>query len=377
MRRAVAVCLVLAFAPAAGFGQSAPYLAVVADPQVRLRAGPSDRYPETTLLKKGDALVVHGEENGWLAVQDPPSVVRSVSWVRTQVVNFDRSKPIPQLVEVDEAGATLRAGEMGVAQPSTVQKVKVPAGTILTVIGPGVKFAEGTWYPVVPPAEDFRYVPKHAVRFEKPAAATFAVRDTTPATPPSVSPAGGTAPAASIPGAGGGAGGARSGAVNHPLWAQAEAAERDGRTDEAERIFFQLARVMNEPGGDHDVANLCYTRIHTLRERKRGAGTTASNTRPPAAESARPPADRAPTPNAEPARRSASGRLVRSRIDLDGRTTYRLEDERGDAAVYVVPAPGVDLERHVGRRVDVTGVQHARQGLSKPYIVATAVEAVR
>ena len=68
---------------------------------------------------------------------------------------------------------------------------------------------------------------------------------------------------------------------------------------------------------------------------------------------------------------------MRSNIGLDGRTTYRLEDERGNAVMYVVPAQGVDLERSIGKRVDVTGVVHTRQGLSKPYIVATAIEPVQ
>lgn len=368
MSRVLVALLSIAFVPVAGLAQSGPYHAVVLDPEVKLRAGPSDRYPEVTLLKKGDTVIVHDEENGWLAVQDPPQIVRSISWVRTQVVNFDRTKPIPQLVVVDETGATLRAGEMGVSQPSSIQKSKVPAGTILTVIGPGVTFAEGTWYPVVPPAGDYRYIPKHAVKYEKAAAATFAVRDTTP---PPVSTAGGTAPAASIPAA------RPSGGknVNHPLWAQAEAAERDGRHDEAERLYFALARAMNEPGGDHDVANLCYTRIHAIRERKRGAGST-SNTRPPVAEAARPATGRTPPPAAEGdgTRQSGPGKLVRSNIGIDGRVTYRLEDDRGNAVLYVVPAPGVELERFIGKRVNVSGVVHTRQGLSKPYMVATGID---
>jgi SH3 domain-containing protein len=375
MSRVLVAVVMFLLIPAAGFGQSGPYHAIVVDPEVKLRAGPSDKYPETTLLRKGDTVIVHDEENGWLAVQDPPQVVRSISWVRTQVVNFDKTKPIPQLVVVDESGATLRAGEIGVAQPSSIQKAKVPAGTILTVIGPGVSFAEGTWYPVVPPAGDHRYLPKHAVKYDKPATATFTVRDTTP---PAVSPAGGEAPAASIPSAL--AAGGKN--VNHPLWAQAEAAERDGRSDEAERIYFALARAMNEPGGDHDIANLCYTRIHAIREKKRGipSGST-SNTRPAAADSSRPPSTgRVPTPAAvesDPARKSGPARLVRSNIGLDGRTTYRLEDERGNAVMYAVPAQGVDLERYIGKRVDLTGVVHTRQGLSKPYIVTTAIEPVQ
>ena len=34
-------------------------------------------------------------------------IVRSMSWVRTQVVDFNKDKPIPQLVVVGETGATL------------------------------------------------------------------------------------------------------------------------------------------------------------------------------------------------------------------------------------------------------------------------------
>ena len=180
-----------------------------------------------------------------------------------------------------------------------MQRTKVPAATILTVIGPGVNFAEGTWYPVVPPAGDYRYLPKTAVRFDKPANTNVAVRDTTP---PPVSPAGGTGPAASIPGTRGSPGGNGTGSntVNNPIWAQAEAAERDGRLEDAERLYFSLARQMNEPGGDHDIANLCYTRIHTIREKKRSlpGGRSTSNTRPVSADPARPTADRSLPPAA-------------------------------------------------------------------------------
>jgi len=372
--RLVVVGLLMALVPAKCLAQSETYHGTVTETQVTLYAGPSDRFPATTELKKGDTVIVFAEENGWLAVQDPPSIVRSISWVRTQVVNFNKDKPIPQLVVVDETGATLRAGQMGVAQPTSIQKAKVPAGTILTVIGPGVKFDDGTWYPVVPPAGDWRYVPKTAIRFEKPANTTIAVRDTTP----SVRPAGGSLPAASIPGAGSGSAGKPVG-VNHPLWGQAESAEREGRFEEAERLYFSLARVMNEPGGNHDVANLCYTRIHSLREKRRGlAGGTTSTNRPTSNDPGRTTgAHSIPSgtdPRGDQARRSGSGRLVRSRIDLDGRTTYRLEDANGEAAMYVVPGPNVELERYLGKQVDVTGVVHSRQGLSKPYMVATRIE---
>jgi hypothetical protein len=344
---------------------------VIADAEVKLRAGPSDRMPETGTLKKGDLVTVYDEENGWLAVQDVPGRLTSVSWVQIQLVDFKADKPTPQVVVVQDS-TNLAVGQIGVAQPIThVRRTKVPAGTVLTVIGSKVKSEDKSWYPVVPPAGDYRYIPKHVVKFEKPANTGFTVRDTTP---PSVNPASASAPAASIAGPS-----ARSN-IQHPLWSQAEAAERDGRYDDAERLYFQLARAMNEPGGDHDVANLCYTRIHSLREKKRsGSGSTTSNTRPSTADTSR-PASKSPTaandPRDDRQRRTGTGRLVRSRIDLDGRSTYRLEDNTGDAALYVVPAAGVDLERYVGKKVEITGSTFSRQGLSKPYVIASSVEVV-
>ena len=377
--RFVLVAAILAFAPLTAFGQSVPYHGTIADPEVKLRAGPSDKYPETTLLKKGDCIIIYGEENGWLAVQDPPQIIRSISWVRTQQIDFNKNKPIPQLVTVGESGAILRAGEMGVAQPSAIQKVTVPASTILTVIGPGVNFSEGTWYPVVPPAEDYRYLPKSAVKFDRPASAAFTVRDTTPV--PAASPPGATPPAAAIPGARGpvAASESKTSAVNNPLWAQAEAAERDGRSDEAERLYFALARQMNEPGGDRDIANLCYTRIHALREKKRGlTRNSTSNTRPASSGSSGPSTDRPPAPTVDPrgtgVQRTGPGKLFRSAIAIDGLQTYGLGDDRGNITLYVVPAPGINLDRYVGKRVEVSGVVHTRQGLSKSYLVATAIE---
>ena len=406
-------------APAAAFAQSGPFTASVVDPEAKLRAGPSDQFPETGTLRKGTFILVdHEESNGWLAVQDVPGQLTSVSWVQTQFIDFDKNKPIPQLVPVDEGGVTLRAGQIGLAQPLHIQKVKVPGGTILTVIGQGVSFEGKTWYPVAPPVGDFRYLPKQAVKFEKAANPAFVVRDMRDSAPPlpalstntltsPVAPASGVS---SLPGVGTPATGTGAGvvvgppgalpagpattagkpAVQHPLWAQAEAAERDGRFDDAEKVFFQLARVMNEPGGDHDVANLCYTRIHTLREKKRGVSPvtptastppanarTSTNTAPKGVSGGPPTAigDAQPQSDAkdERPRWSGPGKLVRSALALDGRKTYALESNPGAPVMYVIAGQGVDLEKYVNKRVDVYGAITTRQNPSKPVMVATEV----
>ena len=398
----------LLLVPAVASAEPGPYLAVVSDPEVKLRAGPSDQFPETGNLPRGATVLVdHEEPNGWLAVQDPPGKIYSLSWVQMQFVNFDTTRPTPQNVEVTE-DTTLAAGQMGLAQPMThVRRAKVPAGTILTVVGAKVKFEDRTWYPVVPPSGDFRFLPRQAVKFDR-AAATFAVRDVSPP------PAGGALPVAAIGGPTGPAQPSATGpgttvarpaeptpgptptskpTVQHPLWAQADIAERDGRYDDADKLLFQLARVMNEPGGDHDIANLCYTRIHTLREKQRAGvpGTTTAAaatvaTRPALGQPTRPAGGLPPVIGSPPGsaagdplredrpRWSGPGKLVRSALTLDGRKCYALEAYPGVPLVYVVAAPGVDLERYLGRKVDVYGLQNNRRDLTKPYVVATAVE---
>lgn len=394
MRPALLAGLALACTPAAVLAQTGPYLAVVADAGARLRAGPSDQFPETANLAKGSPLVVdHEEPNGWLAVQDSPGKVYSVSWVQASFIDFDNTKPTPQNVVVEE-DTTLCAGQIGLVQPLThVRRAKVPAGTGLTVIGAKVQFEGKWWHPVAPPAGDFRYIPKQAVTFEKTASTAFSVRDTTP--PPSP-PLG--APAASIPGAGvgrpalppdpiGPATTAGKPAVQHPLWAQAEVAERDGRYADAETALFQLARLMNEPGGDHDVANLCYTRIHTLREKKRTGGAPAigtggsGGTLPPLGAPTRPAgggeASKPATKTAdgdEKARWTGPMRMVRSALAIDGRKTYALETSPGITVMYVVAGPGVDLDKYANKKVDVYGTKYERREITKPYVVATGVD---
>lgn len=401
MRPAILAGVVLVGLPVTGPAQVGPYLATVADPEVKLRAGPSDKFPETTTLLKGMPLYVMGEDdNGWLKVCDAPGKLYSFSWVPMQFIDFNPSKPLPQPVMV-EAETTLAAGQVGLAQPLETRRTTVPAGTGLTVIGKGVQFERKTWYPVVCPANDFRYVPKQALKIERPATTSFTVRDALPPGLDSGSrPASGTGgPTASLPGGGGlptePAGGAGKPIVQHPLWAQAEAAEREGRLEDADKLYFQLARVMNEPGGDHDIANLCYSRIHAIREKKRTGSTgasTATPPRPPVGEPTR-PVRTAPTPpkpaaseagsgslppvtdpQDDRAKWTAPGRLTRSALALDRRRTYALEITPGTTALYVVPGQGVDLERFVGKKVVVYGVSASRSDLSKPFVVATGVE---
>lgn len=388
MSRAVVALVAVLAVPAFGFSQPAPYIAVVADHETRLRAGPSDQFPETGVLPKGTRIVVQDEEGGWLKIDAPQG---QVSWVPTQFIDgFDPTRPTPQRVVVASEGeVTLAAGTAGIAQPLQIRRVKVPNGTLLTVTGPSVKFDGKSWYPVAPPSGDYRYLPKTAVQFEKPANTSFVVRDTVPPLPmntitPKSDPAvqqASTSPGNAKP------------VVNHPLWFQAETAERDGKFDDAEKLYFELARVMNGSGGDHDIANMCYSRIHSLREKKRGGPTVVASSNPttPGKEErtgllppspmspGAPPSKPVALPNTTPpdgAKWTGPGMLVRAGATVDGRKTYALESSPGIVRAYVVAGQGVELEKYEKRRVDVYGTITERRDLSRPLVVAIALEVV-
>lgn len=375
--------------------RAAPYLAVVTVPQVVLRAGPSDQFPETGTLQAGMTVWVdHEEENGWLAVQDPPQTLRSISWVPLQFINFDKQRPIPQHVVVDEGGAPLRAGRIGLAEPLAVQRTRVPGGTILLVVGPPVQREGRTWYPVAAPPGDFRYLPRQAVR---PASGGYAFRVREPQpTPANATPAASPAATSQVADSARPDSGTHSKpVVDHPLWQQAEAAEQAGRYDEAERLYFELARQMNATGGNHDIANLCYTRIHTLREKRRSATPSPPPSSPLGSSRSLPTVDAGPAGNlrnagggqlepvqpaggseaAGAARWHGPGRLVRAAIALDGRKTYALESQPGVVIAYVVAGNGIDLDRYLNTLVRVYGPLQSRRGLSYSYVTAAAVEA--
>ena len=389
MRLPVAV-LALAALPSAAIAQNGPYIAVVSDAEVRMRAGESDRFPDAGTLHRGTKVLVdHEEPGGWLAIQAPPG---AVSWVQMHFLEFDATLPKPQNAVLSQ-DVTLVAGRVGHAQPLVdVRRATVPAGSILTVIGEKAVVEGKSWYPVAPPADDFRYIPKSSVQMERAANTSYTVKSTDTGTPTGAIPASATN-TGSIPAP---AGGLPTGSttplskptptVNHPLWAQAEAAEREGKYREAEEFLSELARKMGETGGDFDVANQCFTRIHTLREKQRGTRGTATATpprddRPSLAPPGRgtvslpPPAkDNRPATTATAAGEwSKAAMLVRANIAIDGKPTYALESAPGNVVAYVVGAQGLDLERHKNRRVVVFGTKSERN-LSRPLIVATAVD---
>lgn len=365
MRTALAL-VSIAFLARSAFAQPGPYLAEVTADRVAVRAGPSDQLPETGMLFRGSRVLVDQDEgNEWVAVQPPRG---QVSWVRSvHLEPMDgQADALPRNAIVNaEPEAEVALGRPGYGKPLDVRRTRIPDRTIVLVIGLAVEHNSVKWYPIEPPDGDFRYVPKSALRFVKgqPAQSHFVH---SPKAEPA--PAGGLQPVtASISN---GTGAARpANWPNHPLWQQAEQAERDLDYARAETLYLKLAAEMNQAGGDAELANLCYSRVNAVREKQRQAGRGGLTTEP----------NRRPESSAAPSGQwHGPGALRLAGFKWEGRPTFALVGPQGQLKCYAVAGPGVDLDRFRGTDVDLFGTSEKPTDLRGVAVVTvTRVQSAR
>lgn len=385
MRRTTLAPAVLLLLSVPALAQPVQSLARVKVGSANLYSGPGEQMPKCGTVDQGYVVVVdHPEGNDWLAVQAPNA---SLSWINHLHVEL-QNRPTADQASVtsvvnavvrNEDGAKLAAGQMGSGKPLNVQRTKVPFGTIVKVIGPKVRAtadgdaSESSWYPIIPPRDDFRYVRRADVELiggsEKPGFVVKAV-----ARPSDLSgDRTGDLPVAVIPGDVPPTGGGSSGdAPNHPLWRNAEKARLDGNFPLAERLFKQLAEEATT-AGETTLANLCFSRIHSIRElqRQKDRGEPAARPLPldpggPAGGTAKKPAS---------ATVGGTGQVRVVNFMFEGRQVYALTDRRG-VSLYLV-SDDLDLSRYVGRWVELSGaVAYPKEFGGTGLMTATAVEKV-
>ena len=356
--------LAIVFLAAPSVAQSPRRVGVVNPPGTTARAGPSDRFPDTGIVAAGTRVVVVKEEGDFLAVV-PPQGQRS--WVPELVVVDPDARPGQPGARHPNGGRwdavvapdgpvdiPVFVGDADRPKPLDVQRLNVPMGTILTIIGPAVEHKHARWYPVEPPPGDLRYLPKAAVVLTAAPAPTFSVSAPENSGQPLATS---LPPRAAIASSSSAAPGrvVSSGALTtDPLWAEAEAAVRAGDYRLAEKLYLQLAAQMNN-AKRRDDADTCFARLHQVRTLATGSATPASA-----------------------GAWHGPGTLQVTTIPIDGRETYAVRDDYGKTLCYVVADAGVDLERFKGYRVELYGRGESRPGLNGvSLVIASRIQQAR
>jgi hypothetical protein len=390
-----------------------PYQATVVVPEVEVRSLPSgsaNSYPTSKLRQGSIVEVVEEKEGGWLAIKPPAG---SFSWVQTRFL--ERPYPNAPSGVILGDGVEVRLGSSVVDRKPDVFQVRLQRGAQVVILNQPKAYDDetGGWVTIQPPEKEVRFIPAEAV---KPAGPVQTV---------SSAPPGGTPvfPGGQLTGSG--APSADSAATSHlhapvedPLWLQAKQAEREGKFVEAENLYLQLAKQTT----DHDLCIRCYNHIHYLKQRVQPI-PAAGTANVPAATSAYPVAGgenrlvptpaipyppvvkSAPTatgqatsqytylrepasPAGGPAQAQTSavvtnppaaasmigpGLLVRAASPVAGQQGYMLDRGKDLPIYFVLPSPGVNLDRFANTRVSITGTIAYHQWYRREVITATQV----
>ena len=379
----------LAWLSAAGVGpaQMTPYLATVTADNVNLKSGAGTNMEETGPLARGEVVVVvreHGDQ--WLAVEPPRG---QVSWVRKialQELGTGGPLTLPRNAVVHgDPDAEVAMGRPGLPSPLSVRKDRVPDGTVVQVIGDPYYETAGTartgWVPIVPVKGECRYLPRSAVQISRgPAtAASYTVNSPSPKTPAPAEPEATPAPGVTRPVVAAGEAatgrGKPAGWPSEPLWLQAEEASRVQEYERAERLYLQLASDQNRPGGDVDLANLCYERVHAVLEKQRASGRPAKVPATPVGRGDSEIASRPAAKSREPQWTSA-GTIRETGFGPGGGAKYSFRSATsGKVVAYLEAGPGVDLGQWREAEVELYAtVRAAQDSGGAPTLTVTRVK---
>ena len=391
MKQAIAGFLLFA-ASTGAFAQSIaqPTLARIKVGSAIVRAAPGDQSPETGRLEAGATVTVVGAEgNDWLAIQPPSD---SISWVPWTLVEPQKkpgqdtlTPPFLGVISVDQnATAPIRAGKFGDAKPLAVQRTRLPSGSIVKIIGPKVKLSESdgesSWYPILAPGDDYRFVRREAVEWTgTPVQASFVVKEgNSQAKPLPGSPAtpGLTPNTGDFTVSIGGTSNYQKPSKGnwdpnyHPVYKEAEKARGRGDHAAAEKLYRQVAEEVAPAGTkqDIDLANLCYDRIFLLKSNSTVSGSSGTAEPRPSLKAEGKPEKKA---------YEGDGVLRETRYEIRGKAVYALVD-RGGAVRHYAISGGVDLERYLGKQVTLVGeASYPDELRGDPLLVATQVKAAR
>jgi SH3-like domain-containing protein len=390
--------------------QTFPYKAYVTSGEVYVRSGPGKNYYPTSKLKTGDQVEVYRHDpGGWFAIRPPSG---SFTWVSARYL--EKGKHGLAKVVGNEVAARVGSEFSDIRD---VIQVRLHRGEVVEVLeskefrsGPEA----GTWYKVAPPSGEFRWVAGKFVDAEFP---HDGVRQTTAENNPLIHPTATSRPETAASSAGPasppGLTARRSAAAlaeqtaDPPLQAssiQDATAVPAAGSDYATRQFspsqatrqispeeFQAqldqldselaVMLVEEPSvwkfdemglRARDLVNQAETAVERGRARQLVARIEQSEDvklRYDTIHNLKTQTERenrqlAQTASARAASRPANspeqgfdgtGRLARVVSAKFGTPQYALVDNQNNVICYVTPAPGVNMQYYIGRRVGITG----------------------
>lgn len=321
-------------------------------------------FPAVGQLRKGDTvIVVREEETGFFAILPPSG---STSWIKqihlAKVEPADNGKAnVPVAVD----GAEVMAGVDKDNKPTNRVTARLPKGTIVETTGPAVRIDNASWYPIVPPDGDLRWVPKSAIR----AASLTSLAPPPPYVKPETSPFTVGAPGGAKPEPI-----AKSPALprvltDHRLWAQANQAEKNGDYTAARSLYARVYQDLWDQKAERDAIVICYNRYTRCDDMVKKGDTTSRR-----------------EPRAETTSHSVSGSGKWSnagkleevqKVFVDGKQVFAFKDESGSVAYYVTASSGINLRSQVGKRVQLYGNISQRPELYRPHMDVERIEAAK
>ncbi len=386
-----------------------PYVAFVRSEKALVRSGPGKNYYATGQLRRGDMVeVFRHDPGGWCAIKPPPG---SFSWIPAASVQIGSDG----LALVTRDDVQCRVGsQLGEAQG--VVQVHLQEGEVVEVLGivQASEAGEASWVKISPPSGEFRWIHQDALgpssaggsapsTVSKPAAgdpppvvqADDSPRSTTVSPPAAQSAVPPIAELADQPNPNTGKPGTTAAAEQQRVAESAEPLDLAEFQAEINSVNLDLSLELTKPALQWDLASL-QRRIERLvdrapqpsesqrarellerivqaqevRKRYEAIGTVyadsgASDSPQPqkpvspqvakqsAAADAVPPA----SSNSSAERFDGTGRLVRVLPPKLGAPRYALLDAKGNIAVYVTPAPDLNLQYYLGRWVGINGIR--------------------
>ena len=332
--------------------------------QAEVRSGPgvdAKLYP-TNLLKAGDTVLVLEERpDGWIAIKPPQG---SFSWIQLKLLQQVVPNQPNYLVQVPEGTkAQVFIGSSLNNTKPTVESIKLSRGAQVKAYGSPQADGSETWLPIFPPDSEVRYIKGESIG-KAPAkipGTSMSGSSANPVTPKTLA-SGGT----SVPNCDG-----------TTRWNQAVNAEQTGNITEAIRLYTQIGQDF--ACSQNTFATQATNRAMWLRECQRvGTKNTLQACPPGQPKLVSRPSGPAPVtvmPNQNPpagapvgpipsptqvkspsvVNGNPMGVLRKSGRPYDYQTAYHLEGPNGRPLIYLIGAPGQNLDLFLNQRIEVSG----------------------